>query len=255
MKPTEEKGITLVALVTTIIVLIILTSIGTTSGISTINWAKFSQFKDELEILQIKVNEINQNDGISMGQDLQGQEDILNIPVISDIIYNEKTDEEKIKNGFRYFNNNSLKDDLQLESIKRDYLINFEYKYVICCEGFKYDGTIYYMANQIEGFMHNISYNNKNKEETCEFTVNSIKEGNRWKIEVLNIEYSGYINNWEVKYKLDGQEYWNTANNLSFYVTKVGNYYVQVTHGDNIKSEPQLVSIIDETETISENEI
>ena len=47
---------------------------------------------------------------------------------------------------------------------------------------------------QIEDFINNVSYNNKNKEETCEFTVTSVIEGNRWKIEVSNIEYNGYIN-------------------------------------------------------------
>lgn len=258
MKLTEEKGVTLVTLVTTIVLLLILTSIGATSGISTLNFAKFSQFKEELKILQTKVNEVNQNNEITIGQELtESQKEILNITEISNIIYNGKSEEEKnkIQNGFRYFDNNSLKNDLELEGIKRDYLINFEYRYVICCKGVEYNGITYYMANQIEEFMYMVSYNNKNTEETCTFTVNSVNEGNRWKIEVSNITYNGYVNNWKVKYRPENQTYWNTANNLSFYVTKTGNYYVQVVYGDTIKSEPQLVSIIDEIVNTTGNEL
>lgn len=256
MKTTEEKGVTLVALVTTIVILLILTSIGATSGITTINSAKFSQFKEELKIIQTKVNELSQNSETVKGKELnEKQKDILNKSEISNIIYNQKTEKEKteIQNGFKYFDSNSLKNNFQLEEIKREYLINFEYRYVICCEGFNYEGITYYMGNQIEGFIYNVQYNNRNTEEICTFSVNSVNEGNRWKIEVSDIKYNGYINNWEVKYREANQNYWTTSNNLSFYVTKTGNYYVQVVHGNDITSEPQLVSIIDETDTINEN--
>ena len=95
MKKTEEKGVTLVALITTIVVLLILTAIGATSGREVIDFAKFSQFKEELRILQTKVNEGSQNDELTLGQELtESQKDILNITVISDIIYRGKTDEE-----------------------------------------------------------------------------------------------------------------------------------------------------------------
>ena len=96
------------------------------------------------------------------------------------------------------------------------------------------------------------NYNDKN-EKTGSFEVNYTKESDRWKIEVSNIEYNGYINNWEVKYRLDGESYWKTANNLSFYVTKEGNYYVQLVHGDDINLGSKLISVIDEENTTNEN--
>lgn len=255
MNLTEEKGVTLVALVTTIVVLLILTAIGVTTGSSTIKLAKFSQFKEELKIIQTKVDTLSQEVQTNKGKELSNaQKSILNKIEISNIIYKNKTEEEKIKiqNGFRYFNSNDLKRDLELEEIKRDYLINLEYRYIVCCDGVEYNDTVYYMANQIKDFIYNVEYNDKNNKETCTFSVNSVQEGNRWKIEVSNIKYDGYISNWEVKYRIQDSTYWNTANNLYFYVTKTGNYYVKVIHGDNIESEPQLVSIIDETNTINE---
>lgn len=248
MKLTEEKGVTLVALVTTIVMLLILTAIGATSGLSTIRYAKFTKFKEELKILQTKVNELSQNSEIIGKEINQKQKDILNKAEIANIIYDGKTEEEKskIENGFRFFNSSSLKEEFELEGIERDYLINFEYRYVVSCSGVEYNEKIYYMGNQIEGFIYNVEYNNKNLGDTCSFSVNSINEGNRWKIEISDIIYDGYINDWKVKYRAEDETYWNTVNNLSFYVTKSGNYYVKVVHGDNITSEPQLVSLINE---------
>lgn len=256
MKKTEEKGVTLIALVTTIVILLILSSIVATSGKSTIDFSKFSQFKDELKILQTKVNELNQDNKINIGQELtEEQKNIFNIKIISDIIYDGKSDEEKIKiqNGFKYCNADCIKNDLQLESIKRDYLINVEYRYIIYYQGFDYNGTTYYMVNQIDGGIYNVNYNDKN-EKTGSFEVNSVKENNRWKIEVSNIIYNGYVDNWQVKYRLAEDTYWKTANSLSFYVSKEGNYYVQIVHGDDINLGSKLVSIIDENEnTLDEN--
>lgn len=254
MKKTKEKGVTLIALVITIVILLIISSIGITTGISTINYTKFSQFENELKILQTKVNELNQNNEINIGQELiEEQKNLINKSPISDIIYNGKSEEEKltIQKGFRYLDSNSIKNDLQLESIKRTYLINFEYRYVICYEGFEYDGTTYYMINQIDDSIYNVTYNNKNPEEG-DFEVLCIKENDKWKIEVSNIIYDGYISNWKVKYRLDGDTYWKTSNKLSFYVAEEGNYYVQVVHGDEINLGSKLVTVIDETEETNE---
>lgn len=252
----EEKGVTLIALVTTIVILFILSSIGATAGMSTINWASFSQFKDELKILQTKVNELNQNNEIDIGQELnEEQKKLLNNSTISSIIYNKKTDEEKIKiqNGFRYCNKDYIRKEFNLESVKRDYLINVEYRYVICYKGFEYDKNIYYMINQIDNSIYNVDYNDKNpKEGNFDFDVNYTKENDRWKIEISNIIYTGYISNWNVEYRLDGESRWKKANGLKFYVTKAGNYYVQVSH-DDINLGSKLVSIIDETNNANEN--
>ena len=49
MFKTKENGITLVALVITIVVLLILLSLGINSGIPTLQSAHFTQFKNELK--------------------------------------------------------------------------------------------------------------------------------------------------------------------------------------------------------------
>lgn len=255
MKKAKEKGVTLISLIVTIVILIILASIATTTGTSTIKFSNFTKFKNELKVLQTKVNELNQDNKIDIGQKLtEEQKNIFNIQVISDIIYNNKSEEEKIKTqeGFRYCSADYIKNNFQLESIKRNYIINVEYRYVICYEGFEYNGNKYYMVNQIDDGVYNVNYNNKN-ENTGSFEVNSIKENNRWKIEISNIIHKGYIDNWQVKYREEEDTYWKTSNTLSFYVTKEGNYYIQIVHGDEIDLGTKLVSVIDETKDINES--
>lgn len=259
MRLTEEKGITLLTLVITIIVLLILVSIGTTSGISTIKSAKFTQFKAELQILQTKVNELNQykeinkNSEIDIGTELnQTQKNILNQKIISEIIYkNVLSNEEiaKIQEGFRYCDVTEIQSKLELSNIKRDYLINIEYRYVISCNGVEFNGITYYMVDQIDQGIYNVRFNDKNdkpdKDETeIGFNLTSIQENDRWRIEVSDIQFNQFINNWQVQYRLETESYWKDANSLIFYVTQSGNYYVQLVHNEKILG-PKRVELIE----------
>ena len=82
------------------------------------------------------------------------------------------------------------------------------------------------------------------KEGNFEFDVDCIKESDRWRIEISNIKYPGYINNWEIEYRQDEETQWKKANALTFYVTKMGNYYVRLLHEDIILG-PKLVNVIE----------
>lgn len=241
----KEKGVTLVALVTMIILLLILASIGYTVGNSTIDTAKFTQFKSELKVMQSKINELNQENKTDIGQKLtDNQKSILNITTISDIIYNGKTEQEKtkIQNGFRYISKNYINTELNLYSVGRNYLINVEYSYVIFPDGFKYEGTTYYMIDQIEGEVYNVRYNDKN-EKTGSFEVNATQENNKYKVEITNIQYNGYVDKWQVKYKLEGNSYWETSDSLTFYLKDEGTYTINVVHGDEIDLGTKTVTI------------
>lgn len=244
MQDSKEKGITMVALVVTIVILLILLSIGINSGIPTINLAKFTQFKNELKILQTKVNELNEENETEIGSNTLTEE---HINLISTNITNA---DDNIISGFRYCNKTYIKNNLGLDSINRDYLINVEYRYIISIEGYEYNGKTYYMINQLPDGAYNVEYNDKNP-KTGDFDVNYSREGSRWKIEVSNITYSGYINNWTVQYRESENDNWKTVNGFNFYVIKEGNYYVQVIH-DDINLGSKLVSILEETDLTEE---
>ena len=236
MERKSEKGVTLVALVITIIILIIISSIGIMSGKGTIESAKYSQFMHELIELQTKVNELNQNGDTEIGRRLTDeQKEVFNNSVITEIIYNGKTEDEqnKIKDGFRYCNKAYIKQQLGIET-EREYLINVEYRYIIYKDGYEYDGTTYYMPQQVNGTLYNVEYNNKN-EKNGDFEINTTSEKDKCKIEITNINYDGYINDWQVKYKLRTSNQWNTSDNLSFYISNQGVYDIKVVHGDEIE--------------------
>lgn len=236
---SKEKGVTLIALLTAVILILILASVGVTVGTSTLDSASFVKFKSELKVLQNKVNELNQSNENKIGKELTDEDELkskLDLGVISDIIYKDvSSDEEKkkIRDGFRYFDKKCIQEDLKLDSIKRNYLINVEYRYVVFPDGFEYEGTIYYMIDQVENGFYNVRYKDKN-EKTGTFDVNTTKEKNKYKIEVSNIIYNGYINNWTVKYKIIDSDSWKTSNELSFYVSEQGIYNVKVVYGDEI---------------------
>ena len=240
-KIKQENGVTLVILVVMIIILLILASVGVTSWNQTIEYSAFNEFTAELQVMQSKVNELNQNKNTDIGTEIsENQKNILDIAEIRNIIFKNKTDEEitKIKDGFRYCNKEWIKQKLELDSINRDYLINVEKRYVISCTGFEYKNKTYYMSEQLENGQYNVEYNNKNSTTgSGSFEVNTQKEENRWKVEISNIQYDGYVSNWQVKYKLSTNDFWQTSNELTFYVTEQGYYDIKVVHGDKIELE------------------
>ena len=230
----------------TIVVLLILTSIGTTAGISTINMARFNQFQNELKILQTKVNGLNQENKTDIGvEPTSTQQNILNEEEVSNIIYKNKTDDEKldIKNSFKYVSSNNLK-ELELNDIKRDYLISIKYRYVVSCQGFEYKDKIYYMIEQIGNGLYNVNYVDKSK--TGSFDLKTEKVNGDWKIIVSDIQYDGYVNYWQVKYKLVGDEYWKTSDKLEFYVSEPGYYIVNVIHGNEIDLGTKQITLMEE---------
>ena len=250
---TKESGITLTVLVITIILILILASIGTTVGTEAMEFAKFTQFKAELKIIQNKVNELNQENKTDIEQELKDvpglteeQKNILNITEITNIIFDGENNEE-IQSGFRYFTKDDINTIFNLDSVKRDYFINVEYRYVIFPDGFEYKGTKYYMIDQIDGEIYNVRYHNKNTGNGS-FKVNVTNEKNKSKIEITNIDYPGYVDKWQVKYRLDDNSYWETSDDLTFYIKKEGTYTVKVIHGDEINlGEQEIIVLFDET--------
>ena len=233
---TKEKGVTLVALVITIIVLLILASIAYKAGDESIQTAKFTKFQNELKLLQRKADELNLEENVTIGKEITDsqKQKLDSISEITDVIYKDTSDEEKekIKNSFRKLEPNDIKNDLNIETSKT-FFISFEYRYVVYLKGFNYKGQKYYIADQLKDSTYNVRYNNTN-ENTGSFDVTTTRENNKWKVEISNINYNGNIANWEVKYKAKDKSYWNTSYDLTFYITEQGEYTIKVVHGDEV---------------------
>lgn len=168
----KNKGVTLIALVVTVIVLLILASIGTYSGLDAVRSSKYYEAISELKIMQGKINELYEENksaektgankkeyGVEISSSGKTQE-------ISKAYLSVETNNvtgENIGNisDYRYFSKNYIKDTLDLEGIKYDFIANLKTRTVILLDGFTKDGQTYYALCQIEGEQYNINYENE----------------------------------------------------------------------------------------------
>lgn len=260
----NKKGITLITLIITIILLLILASVATYSGIQIINSSKLTTFTTEMKIMQTQVNELYQkymdNSKIEIsgntyyGEEKSETEESTILQIGEDLTDTQKEFLNKLANdnsetgivssnvnGYRYWSE-SLVEDLQIEGIKKDFFVNIEKRSVVSCKGLNYKNKMYYTLEQLPNNLYNVDYDNKNTDEPTFDTKAEQIEDSKWKITVYNIQYSGYIKKWYVKYQVNGQDYWNTSEDLSFIVDKKGNTNIKIFNG-NIESEIKNINI------------
>lgn len=249
MKKTNENGITLTSLVITTIVLLILASIGIVSGTQNIRSSKYTAFKTELELIQTKVNEVGEKydkENNEIGESLGVQEKaILEKKEVEEQLkikaQNNDQKLEQIKNGFRLFSPEKLKEIFGIEGIKRNYLINIPERIVVSAEEFTYKETDYYMLEQMESTLYNVTYNNQIS-STGDFTATVTKEINKYKI-AITVNHEKYVSKWQVKYRVQGAEDWNETDQLTFTVDKPGTYEIKVVFGDEINLGTKTVKV------------
>ena len=108
-KINSAKGITLIALVVTIIVILILASVGTYNGIEAVKTAQLNKFMSEMKIMQVQVNNIY--DKYKNGEEVlgyTGEEIIANIGKLpstspkADNMFKEGTSGIVDRSGYRY---------------------------------------------------------------------------------------------------------------------------------------------------------
>lgn len=228
----KNHGITLVSLVITIIVLLILASVATYSGLNVVNSSKLTAFTTELKIMQTQVNAIYEEDsGKQIGEEITGD-----IQIQANKIFTESESGIVSQEGYRYWSQDLIK-ELGIEGVEQDFFVNLEKRSVVSYQGLKYEGKTYYTLNQVPNGLYNVEYIEPTEEKPT-FEINSECIGiNKWRITISNIQYDGYIDKWQVKYQLEGQDYWNTSKDLSFTVNKNGNYKIQVLNGNIVSGE------------------
>ena len=240
MKSLKEnrKGITLVSLVITIVVLLILASIATYSGIEVIKSSRLTTFTTEMKIMQTQVNELYQRykDGDNTVLDLG--KDLDNVSEQANKVFTEEESGITDQNEYRYFDQNTIKNVLKIEGVEGEFFVNIKNRSVVSYQGFQYEGKTYYTLDQLPDGLYNVEYMEKNinvDKPTFDTSVEKVSEG-KWRVTVSNIQYNGYINKWKVNYQLEGQNSWNTSEDLSFIVNEQGNYHIKIVNG-NVESD------------------
>ena len=253
----EQRAITLISLVITIVILLILATIGIGAGIETINSSKLTKFNTEMKIMQLKANEwydeynsaksdeekqeiINRGESIVSGE---GQSEVVKQAnkvfslEESGIVFN---DTDQIREDYRYYSNQKLK-NLGVDGVEQDFFVNIKNRTVVSYEGLSYKGEMYYTISQLPQMdIYNVDYESQSD---VEFDLETkISEDGKQELYVKNIKSNGYINKWQIRYKLKEDTEWKTTETFkgSEYTVKVdksGLYEVQVFNDNDIFSE------------------
>ena len=249
-KIVNNNGITLLALVITIIILLILASITVYSGMGTVRFSKYTSFKTEMKLLQAKVDEFYSlkkeefdSNGIEMTQE---QREIFNVSEVSNILLSKQKDLETLEKDFKYYSKDVL-NNLGIEGITGNYFININERIIISSEPFTYDGVNYYMLEQIDDGGYNVSYS-KNLGKVTFDASSSIVDGEKGIIKLSNIKSENYVEKWQIRYREKGQQNWIVTNEFfgnsyDIDVDKICDYEIQIFHGNEIESDIVTISV------------
>lgn len=245
---TDSSGITIVSLIITIVILSLLASAATYAGVDVIEKARVKKFTIQMQILQTQVNNINstkkefdENDGEEITSGSIYYEQLTNrLNLVSDYGYGKT--EEDIQ-GYRYFTEEDLKEDLGIDGVGQSVFINLKENKVISVKGVKQGDTRKYVLEQVSDEIYMVNYEGMDTETKPTFDVNvtPITGQKKWNIEISNIQHTENISKWIVQYKLEDAENWSTSNSLNFIVDVAGNYIIRIRNNDIVSEEKNFV--------------
>lgn len=227
----KDSGVTLVSLAITIIIIGILTSVVIYTSASAIERSHVSRFTADMKIVQSHVNSIYEEIKLgdisyySTGRALDTLTTATKTQV--DIALAAEGITETAKTDYRYFNESDL-NMIGIEEIEREVLINFKTRHVMSVYPVEKDGELYYSQEALDGTKYNIQYDNTINTGNLDFELTNEKDGTKWKINVINIDFPGYVNTGTVSYKAQDDTNWKTATGYEFLVDEPGIYNVKL---------------------------
>lgn len=206
----ENKGITLVILIITIVIMLILTSVTIYTGLNSYKSMKVTEFITQMQLIQGKVDELKESKTMDE-LTLMGE----TVPTNKQIIINDAKSRGEItsssSNSYRYFSAENIKQELDLvDGIDGEIMINFTTREVVSTTGVKYEDEIYYTQYLLPNGQK--LFNNTNKaNRDLSFDLNVAIEGLNATITINNIK----IANGTLNYREQGNSYWQTITNYT----------------------------------------
>lgn len=215
----REKGITLVALIITIVVMLILASVSIKSGTESLNSTRLQGFYTQLEIVQKRVDDIattNESyiDGDGNTVYLKNTGRALTdaqITSLQNIITSENLGIETT--NFRYFTVEDLEDILDLSEVEYNLFIDFNNRVIVAEDGIKIGDKTYYVLENATYFVEQNTNKNVGTIQSLIYTATQYGTG-KCKVVVTpsntvgDVGGSGYV-----KYKKTTTKYWEVSNN------------------------------------------
>jgi len=253
---TNQKGITVISLVITIVIMLILASVTIYVGTDSIEHTKMVSFVSSMQLIQKKVEKIvEEGNYMGYGADLTTEQEteLKNILEIEDV------------SNFKYFDSHSIKEQLGIENIEDEIVINFITREVISLLGFEYEGVMYYSQYNLPGGQKLVSFQDTSRTVSVG-EITSTVEGLNGTITINNISITNgslyYGKEYEQKnsegeitkfinWKLVTNKTVKTVNGESITtpnITESGKYYIKlvdnITGVDNVDTEGNYPSII-----------
>lgn len=141
----NNKGITLIIVIMTVVLLAILAGLLVADGKDTYQESQVIKFEAYMKVIQKKVDLIIEEYGndLNFGSSLTDEQKDKLSTIINDNpqISTRNVNEEKL----RYFSSNDIENDLELSDIEDEIIINFANRDVISLNGVEKDNVMHYV--------------------------------------------------------------------------------------------------------------
>lgn len=251
-KMNSENGITIVALVITVIVLLLINA--TAFNISTKQFEKteLQGFYLKLEIAQngvekiVRTNEtyVDENGNTAYLEDTGGILTASQEKIVTDLGYEAE--------NFKYFTAAQVQEELGINGVDLDLLIDFNNCIVISAQPKEINEKKYYMLKDNK---YRVTTPSEKNVGDVNFTYVVNKYGtDSYKI-VITPQNIGDIQDGVVKYKESDVATWNTAQNNEFIVSELKSYDIMYVDSNNNSKQKRISISLDSDNNIVTNEI
>lgn len=164
---TNQKGVTLIVLVITIVLMVTLAAVTIEVGTGSIDNSKMLTFLTYMQTIQSKVNLIAEYEDYSnYGRSLSS----TNKSKLQTILSSENESFSTTINSayLRYFDSSRISSELRIDNIDDEIVVDFNTREVISLNGIKHEGEMYYtqyylpggqtLEQQIEGVNRTVSF-------------------------------------------------------------------------------------------------
>ena len=246
----DNKGITLITLVVTIIIMLILTSVTIYTGIDTYKSTQVNKFVTQMQLLQAKIDDLVETKTMEELNNI-GLSAVTTSQETNAIVTAFKQDEITTSdaNKYKVFTKENVLEILDVEDVDSNIIVNFETREIVSTTGIEYEGKTYYTQYMLPGGQTII--NNSNEDSSRDLvgfntgngsdiynTLNISIDGLNATVTISNIQ----ITNATLKYKKTDSDYWTTITNYTekeieynVNISKEGSYTLRLE--DNLNSE------------------
>ena len=246
---SNEKGITLAALLITVVVMLIIAGVSIGAGTKTLDDTRLKGFHMQLDTIQKRVDDIattnekyENSTGTLIDLKTSGGKALTStqITFVQNVLKQEGVSAEPTE--FRYFKISEIEEQLGLMKMDYNVFIHFDTRTVIAEGGIKVNGKTYYMLRSTTYYPEQNTIKNTG---TLQLTYSIDKYGtNNYKITVSPKQIGDLTNNGTLRYKKTSTKYWETADGLEIIISDLTQYNIEyVDRNKNTISQTITVSL------------